>query len=147
MSNLNELYQEVILDHNQNPRNFKKLEVCSHAADGHNPLCGDQLTLYLNIADDKIEDVSFTGSGCAISTASASIMTTVLKGQTIKSAIELFDRVHELITTGQSDKEIPTKLMVLSGVHKYPVRVKCASLSWHTMKNVLEENTKVTKTE
>ena len=147
MGNLNELYQEVILDHNQNPRNHKKLETCSHVADGHNPLCGDQLTLYLNIKNDIIEDVSFTGSGCAISTATASIMTTVLKGQTIISAIELFNIAHELITTGQSKKEAPAKLMVLSGVHKYPVRVKCASLSWHTMKNALEEHTKVTKTE
>jgi nitrogen fixation NifU-like protein len=147
MSNLQDLYQEVIFDHNRNPRNFHKIKACSHVADGHNPLCGDQLTLYLDIIDDKINEVSFTGSGCAISTASASIMTTVLKGQKIESAKELFEIAHQLITTGKSDKQAPDKLMVLSGVHRFPVRVKCASLSWHTMKNALDEKTLVTKTE
>jgi nitrogen fixation protein NifU and related proteins len=135
MSELTDLYQEVILDHNRRPHNFRVIESPSAKQEGYNPLCGDRLTLYLSVDGDVIKDVSFQGSGCAISKASASLMTDALKGKTIAEARKLFDRFHDMIT---SDHETPAddmgKLSVLAGVREFPTRIKCASLAWHTMK-------------
>ena len=139
MSDLNDLYQEVILDHNKRPRNFRTIEGASHHADGYNPLCGDKLTLTLKVDGDSITDVAFTGSGCAISKASASLMTDTLKGKSVAEARALFERFHRMVTTppDQSVEDLG-KLSVLAGVREFPVRVKCASLAWHTMKAALE---------
>jgi len=137
MSDLRELYQEVILDHNKRPRNFRKLECADRTCEGFNPLCGDRLTLFLDLDGDVIKDVSFEGTGCAISRASASLMTDALKGKTVGDAQALFDRFHQLVT---SDPEIPAatdglgKLAVFAGVREPPSRIKCATLSWHTLK-------------
>ena len=139
MSGLNELYQEVILDHNKRPRNFRTIEQASHHAEGHNPLCGDRLSLYVQVAGDRIDDVAFQGSGCAISKASASLMTDAVKGQTLESANALFERFHQMVTTPPDQPvENMGKLSVLAGVREFPVRVKCASLCWHTLKAALE---------
>jgi|SRR5436853_412952 len=136
MSELSELYQAVILDHNKKPRNFHKLETANRFAEGYNPLCGDQLNVYLDLEGDQVKDVSFEGSGCAISKASASMMTQAVKGKTKKEAEELFDEFHRMVT-GQLDEESEPnqlgKLKIFAGVREFPVRVKCASLSWHTM--------------
>jgi len=138
MSELSDLYQEVILDHNRRPRNFHALEEASHSAEGYNPLCGDRLTLYLKVNGDTIEDVSFEGAGCAISKASASMMTDVLKGRSIREATALFERFHRMVTTPPSEPvEDMGKLSALAGVREFPVRVKCASLAWHTLKAAL----------
>ena len=138
MSDLSELYQEVILDHNRRPRNFHAIGDASHSAEGYNPLCGDRLTLYLKVNGDTIEDVSFEGAGCAISKASASMMTDALKGRSIAEANALFDRFHRMVTTPPSQAvEDLGKLSSLAGVHEFPVRVKCASLAWHTLKAAL----------
>lgn len=135
MSELSDLYQEVILDHNRRPRNFHALAGASHTAEGFNPLCGDRLTLYLKLDGETIEDVSFVGSGCAISKASASMMTDALKGHTIAEANTLFDRFHRMVTTPPDQAvEDMGKLSSLAGVREFPVRVKCASLAWHTLK-------------
>jgi nitrogen fixation protein NifU and related proteins len=135
MSDLSDLYQEVILDHNRRPRNFHALADASHSAEGYNPLCGDRLTLYLKLADGTIEDVAFVGAGCAISKASASMMTDALKGRTIAEANALFDRFHRMVTTPPDQAvEDMGKLSSLAGVREFPVRVKCASLAWHTFK-------------
>jgi nitrogen fixation protein NifU and related proteins len=135
MSDLSDLYQEVILDHNRRPRNFHPLDDASHSAEGYNPLCGDRLTLYLKLADGTIEDVAFVGAGCAISKASASMMTDALKGRTIAEANALFDRFHRMVTTPPDQAvEDMGKLSSLAGVREFPVRVKCASLAWHTLK-------------
>lgn len=135
MSELSDLYQEVILDHNRRPRNFHALAGASHTAEGFNPLCGDRLTLYLKLEGETIEDVSFVGSGCAISKASASMMTDALKGHTIAEANTLFDRFHRMVTTPPDQAvEDMGKLSSLAGVREFPVRVKCASLAWHTLK-------------
>ena len=135
MSDLNDLYQEVILDHNRRPRNFHALADASHSAEGYNPLCGDRLTLYLKLADGTIEDVAFQGAGCAISKASASMMTDALKGRTLAEANALFDRFHRMVTTPPDQAvEDMGKLSSLAGVREFPVRVKCASLAWHTLK-------------
>ena len=137
MSDLRELYQEVILDHNRRPMNFRKLECADRTCEGFNPLCGDRLTLFLDLDGDVIRDVSFEGTGCAISRASASLMTDALKGKTVADAHALFDRFHELVT---SDPDTPAateglgKLAVFAGVREHPSRVKCATLSWHTLK-------------
>ncbi|MFC1785482.1 Fe-S cluster assembly sulfur transfer protein SufU [Candidatus Neomarinimicrobiota bacterium] len=147
MNDLQELYQQVIIDHNHNPRNFHAIEHPSHSAKGHNPLCGDKIDIYLNIQDGVIAEVSFTGSGCAISKASSSLMTETLLGKTVTEAQTLFDLVHNMIINGKTDVEDIGKLAVLSGVHKFPARVKCAILPWHTMKNALERNTQITITE
>jgi len=147
MNDLQDLYQQVIIDHNHNPRNFHEIEHPSHSAKGHNPLCGDKIDIYLTIKDDIITEVSFTGSGCAISKASSSLMTEALTGKTVKEAQQLFDSVHNMITNGKTDVEDIGKLAVLSGIHKFPARVKCAILPWHTMKNALEKNTKPIITE
>lgn len=147
MDELQELYQQVIIDHNHNPRNFHEIEHPSHFAKGHNPLCGDKIDVYLNIENDKIINIGFTGSGCAISKASSSLMTEALVGKTIAEAEKLFDSVHDMITSGKSDAEGIGKLAVLSGVHKFPARVKCAILPWRTLKNALEKENEIAITE
>ena len=135
MSDLTDLYQEVILDHNRRPRNFRVIDPASATQEGFNPLCGDRLTLYLTLEGGEIRDVAFQGSGCAISKASASIMTEVLKGKTVDEARALFERFHQLITSDPSaPAEDMGKLSALAGVREFPTRVKCASLAWHTMK-------------
>jgi nitrogen fixation protein NifU and related proteins len=141
MSDLSELYQQVILDHNKKPRNFRKLETPTRTVEGLNPLCGDQLTLYVDVEGDRIVDIAFQGSGCAISRASASMMTDSLKGKTIAEADALFEGVHRMLTADRED-DVATdglgKLAVLSGVREFPTRVKCASLSWHALRNALK---------
>ena len=136
-----ELYQEVILDHNKSPRNFRDMDCASHKACGKNPLCGDELDLFLNIEDGVIQDVSFTGTGCAISVASASLLTEKLKGRTVTDAEAIYREVHMMLT-GESDVDPAElgKLAVLSGVCQFPVRVKCASLAWHTMHAALQDS-------
>jgi len=144
MSDLSELYQEVILDHNKRPRNFRTIEGASHHAEGYNPLCGDRLKLWVQVDGDVIKDVAFQGSGCAISKASASLMTDAVKGQTVAQARSLFERFHHVVTTPPDQAvEDLGKLSALAGVREFPVRVKCASLAWHTLKAALErhENT------
>jgi nitrogen fixation protein NifU and related proteins len=136
MSELSDLYQQVILDHNKKPRNFRKLETANRTAEGYNPLCGDQLTVYMQLEDEVVKDVSFEGSGCAISKAAASMMTQSVKGKTRQEAESLFDEFHRMVT-GQLDEETTPnhlgRLTIFSGVRDFPARVKCASLSWHTM--------------
>ena len=140
MSNLNDLYQEVILDHNKRPRNFRTLDGASHHAEGYNPLCGDRLSLYVHVENETITDIGFQGSGCAISKASASLMTDALKGRSVAEAQALFERFHRMVTTSPDDAvEDLGKLCVLAGVREFPVRVKCASLAWHTLKAALEQ--------
>ena len=136
---LNELYQNVILEHNRSPRNYHAMDDADHQAEGHNPLCGDRLTVWVRLDDDIIQDASFQGSGCAISKASASLMTAAVKGRTRREAEELFGRFHRLVTGTLDPAESETlgKLAVFSGVSEYPSRVKCASLPWHTMKAAL----------
>ena len=136
----------LILDHNQHPQNFRVIEDATDTASGHNPLCGDEITLYLYVENEEVKDVSFQGSGCAISKASASIMTTIIKGKTVKEAEGIFDQFHIMITTGETTGDMG-KLAVLAGVHKFPVRVKCAVLSWHTMNNALHGHNELTTTE
>jgi nitrogen fixation protein NifU and related proteins len=133
-SELRELYQEVILDHNKSPRNYHALASATHQAEGFNPLCGDKVTVFLRVEDGVIKEAAFVGSGCAISTASASLMTESLKNKRIEEARHLFESVHELLT-GESDEPGADlgKLAVFSGVREYPMRVKCASLAWHTL--------------
>ena len=138
MFDLQDLYQEVIVDHNRSPRNFGKLDHANHVLDGFNPLCGDKLTLYLDTDDEKINNISFDGTGCAISVASASLMTEALKGKTIGEAEEIFNRFHELVTRDeQPDLDTFGKLAALAGVRDYPARVKCATLCWHTLNAAL----------
>lgn len=127
---LSELYQQVILDHSKSPRNFRQLEGANHVAQGHNPLCGDNVTIYLRLEGDRIQEVSFQGSGCAISKASASLLTEALRGKSRAELEALFGRIHELVTTGKSDGAGLGKLAVFAGVHKFPTRVKCAILPW-----------------
>ena len=133
MDHLRELYQQLILDHNQNPRNFKEIVNCDFHRKGHNPLCGDQLDVYINVDEYIIKEMTFMGSGCAISKASASIMTEVLTGKTINEANKIFDKFREMVKSGFGVEDLPMKLTVLSGIYKYPARVKCALLPWHTM--------------
>lgn len=135
---LNELYQEVILDHNRQPRNFRVLTKANHSAVGHNPLCGDRVTIYLKLESDVIREISFQGSGCAISTASASLMTESLKGKTLRQVETLFQGFHGLVT-GKPTQAQDTlgKLAVFQGVSEFPVRVKCATLAWHTLQAAL----------
>jgi len=144
MSELRELYQQVILDHNKAPRNFGKLENANRDREGFNPLCGDHLHVYLRLtADDTIEGISFDGSGCAISRASASLMTEMLEGKPLAEAMDIFSRFHELVTAAPG-VEVETsgvgKLAVLAGVREFPMRVKCATLAWHTMKSAVEDD-------
>jgi nitrogen fixation NifU-like protein len=146
MSELSELYQAVILDHNKKPRNFHKLETANHTAEGFNPLCGDQLTVYLQLENDAVKDISFEGTGCAIWKASASMMTQAVKGKSKQEAEHLFNEFHRMVT-GQLDEETEPnqlgRLTIFSGVREFPVRVKCATLSWHTMHAALNEQEKV----
>jgi nitrogen fixation NifU-like protein len=134
---LDDLYRDVILDHNRRPRNFGPLEPADVSVEGFNPLCGDRLTLRLRMAGDKIAEIRFDGQGCAISTASASLMTEAVKGLTRAQALELFDRVHRLLTDDTASSADLGKLAALSGVREFPARVKCASLCWHTLASAL----------
>ena len=140
MSNLHDLYQEILLEHNNRPRNFRKLEDANRQADGYNPLCGDQITLYLKVEDDVIADVAFQGVGCAISRASASILTQTVKGQTVNRAEEILDGFHSLITDPDADVDYDMlgDLEVLSGVSAFPTRIKCAVLAGHTLNAAIE---------
>jgi len=147
---LRELYQQVILDHNKSPRNFRIIENATQHAEGYNPLCGDHIDIYLIIEDGIVKDASFKGEGCAISKASASLMTSILKGKTKEEAEKIFRKFHDLVTgklEGNPDDEQLGKLAVFAGVQEFPVRVKCASLAWHTMINALHGNEEKITTE
>lgn len=147
-SDLRDLYQEVILDHSKNPRNFRILEQANHTAEGFNPLCGDRLKLYLMIEGNQIKEITFKGSGCAISKASASMMTSVVKGKNTSEAQEIFQEFHQMLSgKDHSHGAKLGKLSVFSGVCEFPVRVKCATLAWHTLKAGMETNGKVVSTE
>ena len=140
MSELNDLYQEVILDHNKNPRNFREIVTATQTADGNNPLCGDALRVYIEMEGDKVKDVAFKGSGCAISKASASMMTQTVKGKTRQEAEVLFDEFHRMVTgklDAEQDENHLGRLKIFAGVLEFPARVKCASLSWHTLNAAL----------
>ena len=147
MSELSDLYQEVILEHNKNPRNFREIEDADQYADGKNPLCGDALRVYIKTEDDVVTDVSFKGSGCAISKASASMMTQAVKGKTSAEAESIFNEFHKMVT-GELDIETDDndlgKLRIFAGVLEFPARVKCASLSWHTLHAALSGQSEVT---
>ena len=150
MADLKELYQSVILDHNRSPRNFREIEGTEHHADGYNPLCGDRLTVWVELEGDTIADASFKGDGCAISKASASLMTQAVKGKTVDEAHTMFTGFQNLVTgqaTPEESKDVLGKLILFAGVSQFPVRVKCASLSWHTMKAALEDSRATVKTE
>ena len=147
---LRELYREVIVDHQKSPRNCRTLPQATHSAEGHNPLCGDQINVYLTMDDETIREVTFQGAGCAISTASASLMTEALRGKTRNEAERLFDQfrtsVTEEMVDGDARKELG-KLCVLAGVRQFPVRVKCATLAWHTMRAALKQQESLVSTE
>jgi nitrogen fixation protein NifU and related proteins len=150
MSDLKELYQEIILDHNKHPRNFKKLEDADCSVEGYNPLCGDHYTIFLKMDGEIISDIAFQGSGCAISKASASVMSTVLKGKSRVEAEVWFEKFHRLVrgeTNGLPDTQEYGKLAAFAGVSEFPARVKCAILPWHTMKNAIEEKREPVSTE
>ena len=151
MGDLEDLYQETILDHKKSPQNFRVLDTPNRQAEGHNPLCGDKLNLYLDVdQDNRIRDVSFQGEGCAISTASASLMTQAIKGKTQTEVEEIFARFHKLVTTEIGQQvDIPDlgKLAVFSGVREYPMRVKCATLAWHTLRAALDDRGETAVTE
>jgi nitrogen fixation NifU-like protein len=139
MTDLRDLYQQVILDHNRSPRNFKALEHANRKADGDNPICGDKFTLYLQVEGDVIEDIGFQGSGCAISKASASLLTSAVKGKRKEDVEELFSRFHRMVTgNGEVDRKTLGKLAAFGGVREFPARVKCAILAWHTLRAALE---------
>ena len=145
MSDLSDLYQEVILDHNKRPRNFRRIEPASHHAEGYNPLCGDKLSLFMQVDGGVVTDIAFLGSGCAISKASASLMTDSVKGRGVAEVRELFERFHRMVTTPiDQPVEDLGKLSVLAGVREFPVRVKCASLAWHTLKAALDRQVETT---
>ncbi|MGB0013351.1 MAG: SUF system NifU family Fe-S cluster assembly protein [Candidatus Sulfotelmatobacter sp.] len=150
MPDLRELYQEVILEHNKAPRNYRELATANHRAEGYNPLCGDHFTVYLDLEGDSIREITFQGSGCAISKASASLMTQILKGKSRAEAGKLFDQFHKLVT-GQApangNRADLGKLTVFSGVSKFPVRVKCATLAWHTLHAALDGKREAVSTE
>jgi nitrogen fixation NifU-like protein len=149
-SELRELYQQVILDHNKSPRNFRKLENANYEAEGYNPLCGDRIDVFIKLENDIVKDISFQGSGCAISKASASLMTSMLKGKSKAEAEELFNKFHDLITGKLGDNpsiDDLGKLAVFAGVKEFPARVKCASLAWHTLQSALSKEEKVISTE
>jgi nitrogen fixation NifU-like protein len=148
MSDLRDLYQELILDHNKRPRNFKKLEDANRSADGYNPLCGDKVKVYLKVEDGRVQDVSFEGSGCAISKASASVMTESLKGKTVPEVEALFKRFRDLVTGKESAEACDLgKLVVFSGVCEFPMRVKCATLAWHALFAALQGKDQAVSTE
>ena len=145
---LKELYRDVILDHNRRPRNFGRIEPCETCAEGHNPLCGDRLTVYVRVKDDRIEDIRFEGKGCAISTASASLMTEAVKGKDKATVNALYGRIHSLLTQQDAVPDASLgKLAALSGVREFPARVKCASLCWHTLNAALERGEATVSTE
>lgn len=148
MFDLQDLYQEVIVDHNRSPRNFGKLEDADTTLEGFNPLCGDRLTLYIKTDNDSIEDIRFDGSGCAISVASASLMTEAMKGKKVNEAQAIFDQFHNMVTDeDEVDMEKLGKLAALAGVKEYPSRIKCATLCWHTLNSALSGNAEAVSTE
>jgi nitrogen fixation protein NifU and related proteins len=149
MSDLDELYQELILDHTKRPRNFRDMPDATGYADGHNRLCGDKLRLYIKVADGVITDLAFKGDGCSISKSSASLMTEALKGKTIAEAQELYEKFHHLLTGGEEtpDTEELGKLAAFAGVRRFPVRVKCATLPWHTLQAALKQDGQQVSTE
>ena len=152
MSDLEELYQEVIMEHNLKPRNFRRLEDGNRSSDGFNPFCGDTITLYLKLEDDHVVDVGFQGSGCAISRASASMMTESIKGKSTEETEHIFEAFHRMLTQGTGDEpdlddDDLGDLAVMSGVSKFPTRVKCATLSWHTLRAAMEDEDGTVKTE
>ena len=150
MDELRDLYQATILDHNKKPRNFGTLEEADRQADGHNPLCGDKLTVYVTLEDDRVVDVAFEGAGCAISRASASLMTQSVKGKTLADAEQLFDGFHGMVTsdpTAEAKTDGLGKLTVFAGVREFPMRVKCATLAWHTLRAALQDDGGQVKTE
>ncbi|HJT18256.1 MAG TPA: SUF system NifU family Fe-S cluster assembly protein [Thermoanaerobaculia bacterium] len=149
MSDLRDLYQQIILDHNRNPRNYRELADATKRVDGYNPLCGDHYTVFVNLDGDVIQEVTFTGNGCAISKSSASVMTTAVKGKRTEEAEKLFDTFHKLVTgepAGLSEAELG-RLAAFSGVSEFPARVKCAMLPWHTMHSALQGQQEVVSTE
>jgi len=150
MADLRDLYQEIILDHNRSPRNFKRIEDATSSAEGFNPLCGDQYTVFVKMDGDKIADVAFQGAGCAISKASASVMSTIIKGKTRAEAEELFSRFHEVVTSsmdGEAQIEGLGKLAAFAGVREFPARIKCATLAWHTLNSALNGEAETVSTE
>ena len=148
MLDLRELYQEVIIDHNRNPRNHHAMEAPTHQANGFNRLCGDKLTVYLHVENDIVQDISFVGCGCAISQASASLMTDAIKGKTVSDAHQLFERFHHMLTHDEAVPDLHSdKLAVLAGVRAFPARVKCATLAWHTMDAALQKDNQTVVTE
>ena len=149
MTELRDLYQEVILDHNKAPRNFRELDGAARHADGDNPLCGDRLSVFVKLDGNTITDASFVGSGCAISKASASLMTDAVKGKSVPAARRLFERFHEMVTdhSVSADSETLGKLVVFAGVRDYPARVKCASLAWHTLRAAIDNSHEIVTTE
>lgn len=144
---LQDLYQQVILDHSKSPRNFRKMDGANRKAEGRNPLCGDQITLYLLLEGDVVKDISFQGSGCAISKASASLLTDCLKGRSKEDVKKLFGKVHDMVTTGKLSGNEVGKLAVFAGVHKFPARVKCAILPWHAVMAAMEGKANPVSTE
>ncbi|MDA0734257.1 MAG: SUF system NifU family Fe-S cluster assembly protein [Chloroflexi bacterium] len=149
MSDLTDLYQEILLEHNSKPRNYRKLDDATNSAEGFNPLCGDQYTLYLKLDGDIIQDIGFQGTGCAISKASASMLTQQIKGMTVEQAESLFNEVHKMLTESgaEVDSDLLDELETLSGVSAYPTRIKCAILVWHTLLAALEGKQEVVATE
>ncbi len=149
MSGLSDLYQEILLEHNSKPRNFRKVDDASTTAEGYNPLCGDQITLYLKVVDDVVEDVGFQGVGCAISRASASMMTQSIKGKSLDEATGIFDAFHSMIIhpDEEPDYDALGDLETLAGVNEYPTRIKCAILAWHTMRSALQDGGNMVTTE
>lgn len=139
MSSPDQLYQDVILEHNRKPRNYRVMDDATRDAEGYNPLCGDQVHVFVKVEDGRIEDVSFQGDGCAISKASASIMTQELKGKTVEEARALFERFHDVVTGKAAADSVSNRLAIFAGVRAYPTRVKCASLGWHAVKKALDE--------
>ncbi|HUJ14267.1 MAG TPA: SUF system NifU family Fe-S cluster assembly protein [Thermoanaerobaculia bacterium] len=149
MTDLRDLYQQIILDHNRNPRNYREIPDATKRVDGYNPLCGDHYTVFVDLDGDVIKDISFTGNGCAISKASASVMTTAVKGKRMDEAEKLFDTFHKLVTgepAGLSEADLG-RLAAFSGVSEFPARVKCATLAWHTLHNALQGEQEVVTTE
>ena len=143
MSELKDLYQEIILDHNRHPRNYGKMSDCTHKAEGYNPMCGDHYSIYLKIDNERITDVTFEGAGCAISKSSASMMTANLKGKTVEEAKSMFNEFQNMMTSDKPCIEVPEEICTvepLQGVREFPTRIKCATLIWHTMNNALNGN-------
>jgi nitrogen fixation NifU-like protein len=147
MDNIRELYQELILEHGRHPHNCKEIACANRHADGYNPLCGDTLKLYLQVEDEHVVDVGFVGDGCAISVASASLMTDAIKGKSVPECHQLFEDFHDMIMDKKNADAVPVKLKVLAGVKSFPARVKCATLAWHTLENALQQVNKPATTE